>query len=108
RDALWGDPEKTGHEVIPLGETIFINHVPFTIVGMFQHYEGEQQRKARQFAKLQAAQTPKGRVRRDRGWSGAGRRGGNFVFELKNSTIFIPLNTMWIKFRSGATIAGVG
>jgi len=108
RDELWGDPEKTGHEVIPLGETIFINHVPFIVIGMFQHYESEQDRKAREFAKAQAAQSPKGGVRRDRGWGGAGRRRGNFVFELKNSTIFIPLNTMWMKFRAGATYNGIG
>src|SRR4051812_16895412 len=44
RDQLWGAPEKIGHEIIPLGETIFINHVPFVIIGMFQHYESEQER----------------------------------------------------------------
>jgi putative ABC transport system permease protein len=107
RDELWGSPEKTGREIIPLGETVFINHVPFTIVGMFQHYQSEQERKAREFAKLQEAQSPKGGVQRDRGWGGAGRRRGNFVFELKNSTVFIPLNTMWMKFRAGATNAVV-
>jgi len=107
RDELWGAPEKTGHEIIPLGETVFINHVPFTIIGMFQHYESEQERKAREFTKLQAAQSPKDNVRRDRGWSGAGRRRGNFVFELKNATVFIPLNTMWMKFRAGATNSAV-
>jgi putative ABC transport system permease protein len=99
RDELWGSPEKAGEEINPLGETIFINHVPFTIIGMFQHYESEQERKAREFARLQAAQAPKQRVARNRGWSG--RRRGNFVFELKNSTVYIPLNTMWMKFRSG-------
>src|SRR5689334_16439066 len=39
RDELWGEPEKAGHEIIPIGETLFINHVPFTVIGMFQHYE---------------------------------------------------------------------
>jgi putative ABC transport system permease protein len=103
RDELWGSPEKTGREIIPLGETIFINHVPFTIIGMFQHYESEQERKAREFAKAQAAAQPeKGAVTRNRGWGGSGRRRGNFVFFLKNATIYIPLNTMWMKFRSGA------
>src|SRR6266478_3433228 len=55
RDALWGAPEKAGREIVPVGETIFINHVPFTIVGMFQHYESAQERKERELAAGQAA-----------------------------------------------------
>ena len=104
RDELWGSPEKTGQEIIPIGETLFINHVPFTIIGMFQHYESEQERKTRDVANTQEAPARKGRVSRDRGWGG-GRRRGNFVFYLKNATVYIPLNTMWMKFRSGAPIA---
>src|SRR5258708_25981726 len=48
RDELWGAPEKIGTEVIPVGETLFINGVPFTIIGMFQHYESEEERKERE------------------------------------------------------------
>jgi len=107
RDELWGSVEKTGQEIIPVGETLYVNHVPFTIIGMFQHYESEQQHKERLYAKYQAA-SKKGRVTRDRGWGGAGRRRGGFVFSLKNSTIYIPLNTMWMKFRSGSPYAGYG
>ncbi len=103
RDELWGDPEKVGREIIPVGETLFINGVPFTIIGMFQHYESEQDRKAREMAKLQAAQQPAGGVARDRGHSHGGRRRGGFVFAFKNSTVYMPLNTMWMKFRAGAS-----
>jgi putative ABC transport system permease protein len=42
---------------------------------------------------------PTNAVARSRGW---GRRGGNFVFYLKNATILMPLNTMWMKFQSGS------
>ena len=56
RDELWGAPEKAGREIIPVGETIFINGLPFTVIGMFEHYESEQERKAR--AAAQAAPTP--------------------------------------------------
>ncbi len=110
RDELWGAPEKVGREIIPLGETLFINGVPFTVVGMFQHYESEQERKAREFAKTQAAQTPGGSITRDRGHShgSSGRRRGSFVFSLKNATVYIPLNTMWMKFRSGAAQTATG
>jgi putative ABC transport system permease protein len=102
RDELWGDPEKTGQEVNPVGETLYINSVPFTIIGMFRHYESEQDRKAREFLKSQPAEQAKGKVTRDRGWGGRGRRGGSFVFRLKNATVYLPLNTVWMKFRSGS------
>src|ERR1051325_2202417 len=103
RDELWGAPEKIGHEIIPIGETVFINQVPFTVIGMFEHYESEQERHAREAEKARA-ETSKQRVVRNRGYGG--KRQNNFVFELKNSTVLMPLNTMWIKFRSGATNFG--
>ena len=40
RDELFGSREETGQDIIPLGETMTINGEPFTIIGMFQHYEG--------------------------------------------------------------------
>jgi putative ABC transport system permease protein len=104
RDELWGSPEKEGHEIIPIGETIYINNTPFTIIGMFQHYESEQDRKERELAKLKPAAQQSG-VQRSRGWGG--RRRGGFVYWLKNATIYIPLNTVWMKFRYGATQAAL-
>jgi putative ABC transport system permease protein len=104
RDELWGAPEKVGREIVPIGETIFINHVPFTIIGMFQHYESEQDRKVREFAKLNKPQD-QGGVKRDRGHTSR-KRGGSFVYYLKNSTVYIPMNTMWMKFRSGVSLTG--
>src|SRR4029077_6369149 len=84
RDELWGAPEKIGHEIIPVGETLYINGVPFTIVGMFEHYESEQDRKTREWAKTQSGQAQTNGVARNRGWgSGGRRRGANFVFQLK-------------------------
>src|SRR5205085_5872793 len=59
RDELWGSPEQAGREIVPVGETLFINHVPFTIIGMFQHYESAQEQKERELAKNQAAQKKK-------------------------------------------------
>ncbi len=108
RNELWGTPEQTGRDFIPIGETIYINGVPFTIIGMFKHYESEQERKARELAKLEPKPAqPKDTVARDRG-RGGGRRRGNFVFYLKNATIYMPLNTMWMKFRTGITLTGFG
>jgi putative ABC transport system permease protein len=98
RDALFGDPEETGREVIPLGEKVNINGRLFTIIGMFEHYEGTQEKKQRLLAK-QAGPTPAatGPARR-RG----GNRRGSFVFYLKNATVYMPLNTMWVKFRTSS------
>ena len=104
RDELWGAPEKVGKEIIPIGETLFINGVPFTVVGMFQHYESEQDRKARLLAKTQAGKPQAGGVTRSRPLGG---RKGNYVFFMKNATVYLPLNTVWMKFRSGASLIAI-
>ena len=96
RDELFGAPEKTGQEIVPLGEVINIAGQPFTIVGMFTRYEGEQERKERELAKKKGPVTRAGPARR-RGWGG-----GNWAFRRKNYTVYMPLNTMWIKFRASA------
>src|ERR1022692_3871741 len=102
RDELWGAPEKVGKEIIPIGETLFINGVPFTVVGMFQHYESEQDRKEHLLAKSQPGQQRVGGVARNNS-----KRRGSFVFYLKNATVYIPLNTVWMKFRSGASLIAI-
>src|SRR5438874_2646364 len=105
RDELFGAPEDVGEEINPVGETININGQPFTIIGMFEHYESEQERKERELAKLQPKQAATG-PKRSRGWSG---RGGRGAFRMKNNTLFMPLNTVWLKFRaSGAGAQGGG
>ena len=99
RDEIFGSPEDIGTEIVPIGEQININGQPFTIIGMFQHYESERARKERELAKLapKATNTVTGPTR-SKGWGG---RRDNFAFWLKNATVFVPLNTMWIKLRSG-------
>jgi putative ABC transport system permease protein len=105
RDELWGSPDQIGEEINPVGQTVFINGVPFTIIGMFQHYESERDHKARELAKTQSATQKTGGVTRNRGWGGRSRGGGAFAF--KNRTVYLPLNTVWMKFRSGATYAAL-
>jgi ABC-type antimicrobial peptide transport system permease subunit len=103
RDELFGAPEEVGREIIPLGETIFINGQPFTVVGMFERYEGEQERKLREAAARnpQPAQAGPNRMR------GFGRRGGGWAFQRKNMTIYMPLNTAWIRFRAAGDRDGI-
>jgi len=102
RDDLFGTPEKVGHEIVPLGETININGQPFTVVGMFERYEGEEDKKARELAKTKPEAKPTGPVR-SRGW---GKR-GNWAFWRKNQTIYMPLNTAWLRFRAAGDATGV-
>jgi len=103
RDELFGSPEEVGEEINPVGETINLNGQPFTIIGMFAHYESEQERKEHALAKLQPKRASSG-PKRSRGWSG---RGGSFAFRMKNNTLFMPLNTVWMKYRAaGAGVPG--
>ncbi|MFM1768942.1 MAG: hypothetical protein RJA22_1471 [Verrucomicrobiota bacterium] len=101
RDQLFGAEEDVGREIIPIGETINISGEPFIVIGMFQRYESETERKQREFERNQPKVEESGPARK-RGWGG-GRRGGSggdFIFRMKNSTIYIPLNTMYLKFKS--------
>jgi ABC-type antimicrobial peptide transport system permease subunit len=97
RDELFGSPEQLGYSVVPLGEIVNINHQPFTIVGMLQRYEGEQEKREREAAKKLAAQSPAGPARQ-RGWSSR----GNWAFYRKNMTVYMPLNTAWVRFRAAS------
>lgn len=101
RDELFGNPEETGREIIPVGERININGQTFTIVGMFQHYESEQARREREYRQKNGiTNAPASGPNRSRGWGGRGG-GGGWLFRMKNYTVMIPLHTMFIKFRSG-------
>jgi ABC-type antimicrobial peptide transport system permease subunit len=102
RDDLFGSPEKAGREIVPIGETINLNGQPFTIVGMFERYEGEQEKKERAQAKTKRHAQSDGPAR-SRGW---GRR-GNWAFWRKNQTIYMPLNTAWLRFRAAGDTSGV-
>jgi len=97
RDELFGAPEQTGKELIPIGELLNINGQPFTIIGMFTHYEGEQEKKERELARNKPPEQRVGPNRR-RGW---GHRGG-WAFWRKNYTVYMPLNTAWIRFRAAS------
>jgi putative ABC transport system permease protein len=111
RDALFGAPEQIGREIIPVGEFVNINDQRFKIIGMFEHYESEQDKKLREMSMAQPAAT-QGGPERSRGWGGSASRSrsqGGFVFDMKNNTVYIPLNTMWLRFRAASgTTSGSG
>ena len=99
RDALFGSPLELGREVIPLGEQINMNGVRFTIIGLFPHYESDKERREREEAAKNPPSTEEQKSKIRRGNSGGGKRGFS-IFALKNSTIFIPINTAWVKLRA--------
>jgi putative ABC transport system permease protein len=98
RDELFGSPENLGYELNPVGEHVNIRGQVFTIIGMFRHYESEQDRKAREHAKANPAEQTGPDRNRGRG----GRGGSGWVFRVKNNTVYIPLNTMWLRFRASS------
>ncbi len=107
RDALFGSPEQLGREVVPLGERLQINGQTFTIVGMFEHYESEQDRKKRELARDHPEAGKKPAVARGRPGYGGGASGSGWAFERKNMTTYIPLNTMWLRFRAASGLNNI-
>ena len=99
RDALFGSPEETGREIIPIGETIFVNQQPMTIIGMFKHYESEDDRRRREQPARQTRppENPAGPAR-SRGWQT--RSPGSWVYYIKNTSVYVPLNTMQARFKT--------
>jgi putative ABC transport system permease protein len=98
RDDLFGTPEETGQEIIPIGEVININRQPFTIVGMFTRYESERDKKQREYDLAHPKQQT-GPARKTWGRWGA--------FQRKNYTVYMPLNTAWIRFRAVGDTNGI-
>jgi ABC-type antimicrobial peptide transport system permease subunit len=101
RDDLFGSPEESGREIVPIGELINLNGQPFTIVGMFTRYEGEQEKKERELAQKRGKETQVGPARR-KGWGH-----NNWAFRHKNYSLYVPLNTAWVRFRSVGDTNGV-
>lgn len=82
---LW--PLLRPEEVI--GKTIFLRQVPFEVVGVFDLYERESDRKRRERANSDQDRTPNTTQRR---WD---------PFRWKNEAVIIPLTTMFYEFQSG-------
>ncbi len=111
RNALFGSPEQIGREIVPIGEFININSQRFKIIGMFDNYESEQDKKLRELQKDKPPE-PKSGPERSKGFGGKGSKGsgmsGGFVYDMKNNTVYIPLNTMWLRFRAATGSSGAG
>ncbi len=101
RDALFGSPEQLGREVVPLGEHVQINGQAFTIIGMFARYENAQERRQRELPREPEPAAKAPAVARGRpGYGGGGSSRSHWAFDRKNMTAYIPMNTMWLRFRA--------
>jgi len=111
RDALFGSPEQIGRPVNPVGEFVNVNSQRFKIIGMFEHYESEQDKKMRALESEKPPETRTG-PERSRGYGSGSRSSsrstGGFVFDMKNNTVYIPLNTMWLRFRAATGVGSGG
>ena len=90
-EKLW--PERPNFD--PLGESIRINDRPFRVVGVFEHYEREIDKRRRELGLKGASKlsSVSGKPR------SSGSRGSG-AFDRKNSTIIIPITTMFWEYKS--------
>ena len=98
-DKLWAEKPKYD----PVGETIKINDRPFKIVGVFEFYEREEDKRRRELG-LEKPQDAAKRPPAPR--PGGGPRGWN-PFDRKNTVIIMPITTMFWEFKSASVTAGV-
>ena len=92
RNRLFGDPNLTDQEINPVGKIIHINRQPFTVIGMFTEYMTDAERKRRELER----QKRKDRTGPKRHTGYRSRRDG---FHHKNNVVYIPINTMWMRFK---------
>ena len=97
-EKLW--PDRPNYNAI--GETIVINQRPFKIVGIFQFYEREEDKRRRELG-LKADPFASGSGR-GRSSGGMGRWG---PFGRKNSQVLIPISTMFYEFKSASVVGAV-
>lgn len=87
-DTLWPDLEPD--QVI--GQTLFIQQIPFEVVGVFILYMRESDRKAAEKRREESAQS---------GIRGRSSRGTWDPFRSKNQSVIIPFSSMFYEFKSG-------
>ncbi len=78
---LWPDHP----ECKPIGESILVNGIPFKVVGVLEHYESEDAKRARAEGRAQP------RNKMGRGWG---------PYDRKNMTFLIPFTTAFYEFKS--------
>jgi putative ABC transport system permease protein len=84
----------------PIGETIRINDRPFRVVGVFEYYERELDKRRRELGlKDKSKAGPASGRPRALGGRGSG------AFDRKNLTVLIPITTMFWDYKSALMVA---
>ncbi|MEQ1858801.1 MAG: ABC transporter permease [Chthoniobacteraceae bacterium] len=97
-DKLW--PEWPDYNAV--GETVLINQRPFRIVGIFELYEREEDKRRREMGITTGASTSSsGKVRS----SSSSARSRYSSFSRKNGTIVMPISTAFYEFKSANIVA---
>ncbi len=92
-EKLW--PESPQFD--PVGETLKINDRPFKVVGVFDYYEREQDKRRRELGlNAKATVSSSGKAKP------APRSG---AFDRKNLTMIIPISTMFWEYKSANVVA---
>ena len=86
-EVLW--PERPGY--MPIGETITVNSRPYKVIGVLEHYESEEMKRAR----LEGRPPPK--MRFGKYWN---------PYDKKNLTFLVPFTTMFYDFKSAGGSGG--
>lgn len=97
-DKLW--PDRPDYNAV--GETVLINQRPFTVVGIFELYEREEDKRRRELGIAPSARTASGRVRTSTSSRGSSRSSS---FTRKNSTVIIPITTLFYEYKSANIVA---
>ena len=101
-DKLW--PDHPDYNAV--GETVLINQRPFQVVGIFEFYEAERDKRRRELGLTgSGAMSNSGRVRSpsSSGRSTTANRYSSFT--RKNSTMVMPITTAFYEFKSANVVA---
>lgn len=98
-DKLW--PDHPDYNAV--GETVLINQRPFTIVGIFEFYESERDKRRREAGLTgKSATSSSGSIRSPSSSSRSSSRYSSFT--RKNSTIVMPITTAFYEFKSANVV----
>lgn len=102
-DKLW--PDHPDYDAV--GETVLINQRPFTIVGIFEFYESDRDKRRRELGlQGKSATSSSGGIRSPSSSSGRSSSASRYSsFTRKNSTIVMPISTAFYEFKSANIVA---
>ena len=100
-DKLW--PDHPDYNAV--GETVLVNQRPFTIVGIFEFYESERDKRRREAGLTgKSAMSSSGSIRSPSSSSSSRSSSRYSSFTRKNSTIVMPITTAFYEFKSANVV----